>query len=61
MFASILQNYYRVLSPKVSYALAGRLLPWISTSAAVLLLYGVIAGLFFAPIDYQQGDGFRMI
>jgi len=53
--------FYRLASPKVSYVLADRLLPWIASVAGILLLYGVIAGLFFAPVDYQQGDGFRMI
>lgn len=53
--------FYRLASPKVSYGLVDRLLPWIGSMAGILLLYGVIGGLFFAPMDYQQGDGFRMI
>ena len=27
----------------------------------LLVAYGLIAGLFFAPADYQQGDAFRII
>ena len=27
----------------------------------ILIAYGVYAGLFLAPMDYQQGDAFRII
>ena len=51
----------RFLSPKAFYQTSGKLLPWLVTAFSVCFLYGLIAGLFFAPADYQQGDGFRIM
>ncbi len=53
--------FYRLASPPYVYGLAGRLLPWLFGTAACLIAYGLIAGLVFAPPDYQQGDAFRII
>jgi heme exporter protein C len=36
-------------------------MPWLLGTAALAIVYGLIAGLAFAPPDYQQGDAFRMI
>ena len=49
------------LVPKYTYQLAQRVLPWLITAWIITLSYGLIAGLWFAPADYQQGDGFRII
>jgi len=51
----------KFLSTKSFYATSGILLPWLITAFAICFSYGMIAGLFFAPADYQQGDGFRII
>jgi len=51
----------RFLSPKAFYTTSSTLLPWLMAAFAVLFSYGVLAGLFIAPADYQQGDGFRII
>ena len=51
----------KLLSPKPFYVTSGKLLPWFIVAFVLLFSYGVIAGLFFAPADYQQGDGFRII
>lgn len=51
----------KFLSPKLFYATSSKLLPWFITAFVVSFSYGLIAGLFFAPADYQQGDGFRII
>ncbi len=32
-----------------------------ATAAALLLIVGTVWGLAFAPADYQQGNGFRII
>lgn len=50
-----------LLSPKSFYHTSFQLLPWISIAFILLFTYGLIAGLFIAPGDYQQGDGFRII
>jgi heme exporter protein C len=53
--------FHRFGSPPHFYRLARRLTPWFGWPALVLCLGGVIGGLGFAPPDYQQGDGFRII
>ena len=52
------QNF---LSPKSFYKSSSLLLPWIITAFTLCFCYGLIAGLFIAPADYQQGDGFRIM
>lgn len=52
------QNF---LSPKTFYASTTPLLPWLTVAFALCFSYGLIDGLFIAPADYQQGDGFRII
>lgn len=51
----------RLAAPKFFYPFAGRLLPWLGTLAAVLLLLGAGWGLALAPADYQQGDSYRIM
>lgn len=53
--------FKKLLLPQFSYQLLNKLLPWIIIIAVVTLGYGLIGGLVFAPADYQQGDGFRII
>ena len=53
--------FHRFGSPPHFYRLARRLTTWFGWPALVLCLGGVIGGLGFAPPDYQQGDGFRII
>jgi len=53
--------FHRFGSPPHFYRLATTLTPWFAWAAALLCTVGVIGGLVFAPPDYQQGDGFRII
>jgi len=53
--------FHRLGSPPYIYGLAARLTPWFGWPAALLILGGLYGGLFIAPPDYQQGDGFRII
>jgi heme exporter protein C len=53
--------FHRLGSPPYVYGLAGRLTPWLGWSAALLIGAGLYGGLWLAPPDYQQGDGFRII
>ena len=53
--------FYRLASPPYVYRVAANLTPWFLTVAALTIGYGLIAGLVFAPPDYQQGDAFRII
>lgn len=52
---------YQLGSPKAFYSLAGRMIPWLTVSASIMLFVGLLWGLVFAPPDYQQGDAFRII
>jgi heme exporter protein C len=51
----------RFLSPKKFYFTSAALLPWLIAAFVIFFSYGLIAGLFIAPADYQQGDGFRIM
>lgn len=53
--------FHKMASPAYFYDVAGRLIPWCIVATVILLLIGLIGGLVFAPADYQQGDGFRII
>ncbi|MDP2562633.1 heme ABC transporter permease [Psychrobium sp. 1_MG-2023] len=47
--------------PERSYQLASTLLPWFSVLSITTLLIGIIWALGFAPVDYQQGESYRII
>src|ERR1700739_2829161 len=53
--------FYRLASPPFVYRTAGTLAPWFLSAAVAAIAYGTLAGLVFAPPDYQQGDAFRII
>ena len=53
--------WHRLGSPRWFYQI---MKPWqtgLGCAAAVLLLVGTVWGLAFAPMDYQQGNSFRII
>ncbi len=51
----------KFLSPQSFYQTSSLLLPWIILVFSLCFIYGLISGLFIAPADYQQGDGFRIM
>lgn len=51
----------KFLAPKAFYQTSGLLLPWIAIAFIASFSYGLFSGLFIAPADYQQGDGFRIM
>jgi heme exporter protein C len=53
--------FHKLASPPHVYRVATKFSPWLFGFATVAIGYGVIAGLFIAPPDYQQGDAFRII
>ncbi len=53
--------FTRFAVPKIFLARTARLLPWLYVLLLIVLVYGLVGGLFLAPADYQQGDGFRII
>ncbi len=54
-----LTRYFLV--PQQCYRFITDWSPWLTGAFLLTLGYGLIAGLCFAPADYQQGDGFRII
>lgn len=49
------------LSPHSFYLNSGRVIPVLLVVFLIFISYGTMAGLFIAPADYQQGDGFRIM
>ncbi|MGZ8271941.1 MAG: heme ABC transporter permease [Methylophilus sp.] len=54
-------NLFKYASPQTFYPLAGKLIPWFALGAVILIIYGLYLGLFVAPTDFQQGEGYRII
>jgi heme exporter protein C len=52
---------FELANPTRFMNLSEKLLPWLSISAALLIVAGVYLGLFLAPRDYQQGDTVRIM
>jgi heme exporter protein C len=48
-------------SPKHFYPLSGKLVPVFGALALILTVIGLYMGFFVAPVDYQQGDSYRII
>ncbi|HET7369498.1 MAG TPA: heme ABC transporter permease [Gammaproteobacteria bacterium] len=57
----MLKFIHKLSSPPHFYRMAGPLARWFGWIALVLIIAGVYGGLVWAPPDYQQGDGFRII
>lgn len=57
----MLEPFYKYGSPPHFHAASRALVPWLGWSSALLFLAGLAGGLGFAPPDYQQGHGFRII
>ena len=55
------QWVHRFGSPKWFYEQSGRWLPWLWAATISLLVVGIIWGLGFAPVDYKQGESYRII
>ncbi|WOT05119.1 heme ABC transporter permease [Shewanella youngdeokensis] len=53
--------FHSYADPERAYKLSGTLLPWFACLAIALIGLGTTWGLVFAPMDYQQGDSFRII
>ena len=54
-------NALRQAAPQAFYPVAGRMIPWFATLAAVSGLAGLIIGFLLAPADAQQGEAYRII
>jgi heme exporter protein C len=52
---------HKLASPPHFYSIAKAMIPWFAIPGYALVIYGAFAGLFLAPMDYQQKDAFRII
>ena len=52
---------HQLASPPHFYRIAPKIVPWLAVPGLLLIGYGTYAGLFLAPMDYQQKDAFRII
>jgi len=53
--------FHRLASTKNFYRLAEIVGPWLAIACALLLAIGLFQGLFVAPVDYEQGESYRII
>ena len=57
----MMQKLFHYASPQNFYPLAGKLWPVFAALATALTVWGLWLGLFVAPADFQQGEGYRII
>ncbi len=53
--------FHKLGSPKWFYDISSKWLPWLSAIAALLMVSGVVWGLLYAPVDFRQGNSYRII
>ncbi len=53
--------FHKLASPPHFYRTAAILSPWFAVPGLALIAWGTWQGLFVVPMDYQQGDAFRII
>jgi len=61
MINTMLQPLINLGTPRRFYQFCAFVQPWCFALGLLALAYGLIAGLFIAPADYLQGEGFRII
>jgi heme exporter protein C len=54
-------SIFKYASPSTFYPLAGKFIPWFAAIAVILGLIGLYLGLIKAPVDFQQGQVYRVI
>ena len=53
--------FHKLGSPPWMYRISGTLLKWLVPITLLLLAVGAIWGLLFAPVDFRQGNSYRII
>jgi heme exporter protein C len=54
-------NLFKYSSPSSFYVVAGKMIPWLAWSAAILFVAGLYIGFFVAPSDTQQSEAYRIM
>lgn len=55
------QWFHRLGSPRWFYRKTDALLPWLGGISLILLVVGTVWALAFSPVDYKQGNSYRII
>lgn len=55
------QFFHKLGSPRWFYQISSLLLPWLSVLSAAIIITAAVWGLAFAPMDFKQGNSFRII
>lgn len=53
--------FHQLGSPPYFYRWAGRVASWLGALALLCFVPGIYGALYGAPMDYQQGEGYRII
>lgn len=61
MYEYLKQLYHKLGSPKHFYQMSESWIKPLQVSTIFLMIIGVVGGLAFAPVDYLQGQVFRVI
>lgn len=61
MFGRVWGWIQRFASPQYFYQISAKLMVWFGVLSLSLIVLGLYWGLFIAPIDYQQGDSYRIM
>ena len=61
MWQYLKQLYHKLGSPRWFYQISGLWLPWLAIISIGLIVVGSVWGLAFAPMDFKQGNSFRII
>src|SRR3990167_2007799 len=51
----------KIVSPPICYGLCRLIQPWAMTLCLLAFMGGLIDALYLAPLDYQQGDVYRIL
>ncbi len=54
-------SLFKYSSPATFYPLAGKLWPWFACLSAGFAIIGLYLGFFVAPVDFQQGEVYRIL
>ena len=57
----IIKFLHKTGSPPFFYWLSGRMIPWLWGIFAVLTSWGLYQAFLVAPVDYQQGESYRIM
>ncbi|MBS0351555.1 MAG: heme ABC transporter permease [Proteobacteria bacterium] len=52
---------HKIASPRTCYQWSGKILPGLIACLLLTAVYGLLGGLWLAPVDYQQGEVYRIM